>query len=151
MSDLLPVAPESTESAAGHSQLTEVQGLLKQMVLDSVTSPNTRLSYARTMDEMFAFSAGRPLTRALLQEWKASMDALALSTVNVKLSAVRRLVGEARRNGADHAANLSDIPNVRQRGNRLGNWLTREQAKELLQVPDRSTLKGKRDYAIWRY
>jgi integrase len=49
---------------------------------------------------------------------------------------------------AEDAANLSDIPNVRQRGNRLGNWLTREQAKELLQVPDRSTLKGKRDYAI---
>jgi integrase len=31
---------------------------------------------------------------------------------------------------------------------RLGNWLTREQAKELLAVPDRSTLKGKRDYVI---
>jgi integrase len=28
------------------------------------------------------------------------------------------------------------------------NWLTREQAKELLAVPDRSTLKGKRDYVI---
>ena len=28
---------------------------------------------------------------------------------------------------------------------RLGNWLTREQAKELLAVPDRSKLKGKRD------
>jgi integrase len=151
MSDLLLVAPESTESAAGHGELTEAQVLLKQMVLYSVTSPNTRRSYARTLDEMFAFAAGRPLTRALLQEWKASMDALAPSTVNVKLSAVRRLIGEARRNGligAEDAANLSDIPNVRQRGNRLGNWLTREQAKELLQVPDRSTLKGKRDYAI---
>ena len=30
-------------------------------------------------------------------------------------------------------------------GTRLGNWLTREQAKDLLTVPDRSTLKGKRD------
>ncbi len=121
------------------------------MVLDSVTSANTRGSYALTLDELFAFSAGRPLTRALLQEWKASMDALAPSTINVKLSAVRRLVGEARRNGlisAEDAVNLSDIPNVRQRGNRLGNWLAPEQAKELLQVPDRSTLKGKRDYAI---
>ena len=48
---------------------------------------------------MFAFAAGQPLTRALLQEWKASMDALAVSTVNVKLSAVRRLIGETRRNG----------------------------------------------------
>ncbi len=138
MSDLLVVAPESTESAAGQCELTEAQVLLKQMVLDSVTSPNTRRSYALTLDELFTFSAGRPLTRALLHEWKASMDALAPSTINVKLSAVRRLVGEARRNGliaAEEAANLSDIPNVRQRGNRLGNWLTREQAKELLQVP----------------
>ena len=31
---------------------------------------------------------------------------------------------------------------------RVGNWLNREQAKELLAVPDRSTLKGKRDYVI---
>ena len=34
------------------------------------------------------------------------------------------------------------------RGNRIGNWLTREQAQELLSLPDRETLKGKRDYAI---
>src|SRR6202048_4560160 len=43
---------------------------------------------------------------------------------------------------------LPDIPNISQKGTRLGNWLTREQAKELLAVPDRSTLKGKRDYVI---
>ena len=30
----------------------------------------------------------------------------------------------------------------------MGNWLTRDQARELLRVPDRSTLKGKRDYAV---
>jgi hypothetical protein len=42
MSDLLLVAPASTESAGGHGELTEAQVLLKQMVLDSVTSPNTR-------------------------------------------------------------------------------------------------------------
>jgi len=148
MDNLLLAAPDSGKGSAGHG---EAQVLLKQMVLDSVTSPNTRRCYSLALNELFAFSAGRSLSRALLQEWKASMDALAPSTVNVKLSAVRRLVGEARRNGlisAEDAANLSDIPNVRQRGNRLGNWLTREQAKELLQVPDRSTLKGKRDYAI---
>jgi integrase len=50
--------------------------------------------------------------------------------------------------GVEEAANLSDVPNIRQQGTRLGNWLTREQAKELLAIPDRSTLKGKRDYAI---
>jgi hypothetical protein len=50
--------------------------------------------------------------------------------------------------GLEEAANLTDIPNVGQKGTRLDNWLTREQAKELLAVPDRSTLKGKRDYVI---
>jgi len=75
---------------------------------------------------------------ALLQEWRASMDGLAPSTTNVRLSAARKLVEEARRNGmlgAEEAASLTDVPNVRQAGLRLGNWLTREQAKELLQVP----------------
>jgi integrase len=79
------------------------------------------------------------------------MEALSPSTVNVRLSAVGKLVAEARRNGligVEDAASLSEVPNIRQKGTRLGNWLTREQAKELLAVPDRSTLKGKRDYAI---
>ena len=50
--------------------------------------------------------------------------------------------------GQEEATTLTDIPNIRQKGTRLGNWLTREQAKEILAVPDRSTLKGKRDYVI---
>jgi integrase len=61
------------------------------------------------------------------------------------------MIGEARRNGMigqEEAASLNDIPNIRQKGTRLGNSLTREQAKELLAVPDRSNLKGKRDYLI---
>jgi integrase len=121
------------------------------MVLDSVPSPNSRRNYAKALDDLFVLSAGRPLTRALFMEYRASMEALAPSTVNVRLSAVRKLVAEARRNdliGVEDAASLSEVPNIRQKGTRLGNWLTREQAKELLAVPDRSTLKGKRDYVI---
>ncbi len=79
------------------------------------------------------------------------MESLSPSTINVRLSAVRKLVGEARRAGMieqEEAASLTEIPNIRQKGTRLGNWLTREQAKELLAVPDRSTLKGKRDYVL---
>jgi integrase len=79
------------------------------------------------------------------------MESLSPSTINVRLSAVRKMVEEARRAGMigrEEAATLTDIPNIRQKGTRLGNWLTREQAKELLSVPDRSTLKGKRDYVI---
>src|SRR6266702_3830914 len=39
-------------------------------------------------------------------------------------------------------------PTSSQKGTRVRNWLRREQAKELLTVPDRSKIKGKRDYAI---
>jgi site-specific recombinase XerD len=79
------------------------------------------------------------------------MESLSPSTINVRLSAVRKMVGEARHAGMigqEEAASLTEVPNISQKGTRLGNWLTREQAKELLAVPDRSTLKGKRDYVI---
>jgi site-specific recombinase XerC len=84
-------------------------------------------------------------------EWRSGMESLSPSTINVRLSAVRKLVGEAKRAGmigSEDADSLTDIPNISQKGTRLGNWLTREQAKDLLSVPDRSPLKGKRDYVI---
>ena len=124
---------------------------LKQMVLDAVPALNSKRNYAKALDDLFAFAAGRPLTRALLMEWRTAIEKLAPSTVNVRLSAVRKLVTEARRNGmlgAEEAARLTDIPNLRQAGTRLGNWLTREQARALLEVPNRTSLKGRRDYAI---
>ena len=141
------------EPATGQetSALTPAQRQLRQMVLDSVTSPDSRRSYGKALDLLFAFAASRPLTRALLMEFRASMEDLAPSTVNVRLSAVRKLVTEAERNGwlsAEEAAAMTDVPNIRQQGTRLGNWLTKEQGRELLAVPDRSTVKGKRDSAI---
>ena len=131
--------------------LTPAQHQLQQMVLDSVTSPHSRRNYAKALDLLFGFAGGRPLTRALLMEYRSSMEDLAPSTVNVRLAAVRKMVNEAKRNGmlsAEEAASLTDVPNVRQSGKRFGNWLTKEQARELLAVPDRSTTKGKRDYCI---
>jgi integrase len=128
---------------------------LRQMVLKAVVSPHTRRNYAFALNEIFTLAADRkvPLSRDLLMEYRAQMieRELSPSTVNVRLAAVRKLIKEAKRNGilgAKQAAQLADIPNIRQQGTRLGNWLTREQARELLTVPDRSTLKGKRDAAI---
>src|SRR5258705_9666352 len=109
------------------------------MVLDAVSSPHSKRNYAKTLDDLFQFCASRPLSRSLLMEWRSGMESLSPSTINVRLSAVRKMVGEARRNnliGPEEAASLTDIANIRQKGTRLGNWLTREQAKELLAVPD---------------
>lgn len=62
------------------------------MVLDSVGSPHSRRNYAKALDLLFAFAGGRPLTRALLLEYRTSMEDLAPSTVNVRLAAVRKMV-----------------------------------------------------------
>jgi integrase len=131
--------------------LTPAQARLRKMVLDAVPSAHSKCNYAKALDDPFQFCASRPLSRSLLMEWRAGMESLSPSTINVRLSAMRKMVGEARRAGIiglEEAASLTDLPNIRQKGTRLGNWLTREQAKELLAVPDRSTLKGKRDYVI---
>ena len=145
----VPALPDDAPTPGGG--LVEAQRRLRQMVLDTLPSPHSRRNYAKALDDLFTFSAGRPLTRALLMEYRASIESLAASTINVRLSAIRRMVSEAQKNGmlsAEEAGHLTDIPNIRQKGTRLGNWLTKEQAKELLAVPDRSTPKGKRDYVI---
>ena len=134
-------APEST--AGEPLALTPAQAQLRKLVLDAVPSPHSKRNYAKALDDLFQFCASRPLSRSLLIEWRAGTESLSPSTINVRLSAVRKLVGEARRAGMigqEEAASLTDIPNISQKGSRLGNWLTREQAKELLAVPDRSTL-----------
>jgi hypothetical protein len=52
---------------------------------------------AKALDDLFAICASRPLSLALLLEWRTGMQAISPSTVNVRLSAVRKMVGEARR------------------------------------------------------
>jgi len=128
---------------------------LREMVLQAVASKHSKRNYAKALDEVFTLCANRaqPISRVLLLDYRSSMieKGLSPSTINVRLAAIRNLIGEARRSGildAEQAAQMTDVPNVRQQGTRMGNWLTREQTKDLLTVPDRSTLKGKRDYCI---
>jgi hypothetical protein len=139
MTNLLVLAPVSPQSRAGEPlALTPAQARLRKMVLDAVQSPHSKRNYAKALDDLFAFCASRPLSRPLLMEWRAAMEPLSPSTINVRLSAVRKLVGEAGRAGMigkEEAASLTDIPNISQKGTRLGNWLTREQSKELLASP----------------
>ena len=48
--------------------LVEAQQRLRKMVLDTLPSPHSRRNYAKALDDLYAFSAGRPLTRELLME-----------------------------------------------------------------------------------
>src|SRR5260370_42657701 len=49
---------------------------------------------------------------------------------------------------AETAASINDVKGAPWRGNRIGNWLTRSRRRNGFSLPDRESLKGKRDYAI---
>jgi site-specific recombinase XerD len=64
---------------------------------------------------------------------------------------VRRLAYEAADTGLmspESAAGIRRVKGARQLGVRLGNWLTADEAKALLNAPDVSTVRGKRSRAI---
>src|SRR5437868_3375600 len=101
MSSSLALIPSSGDSQLDRSAAIRA---LREMVLNSVASEHSKRNYAKALDEVFTLCANRSqgLSRALLMEYRAAMleKKLSASTVNVRLSAVRKLVGEAQRNGS---------------------------------------------------
>lgn len=129
---------------------------LRGLVVDSVTSQHSRRAYARALDcflAWYAAGARGPFSKALVQAYRSVLDAQALapSTINLHLAAIRKLASEAADNGLMDpllAAGITKVRGAQSHGVRAGNWLTREQARDLLLAPDTQTLKGKRDRAM---
>src|SRR5215468_4313746 len=129
---------------------------LKALVLDSVSSPITRRVYNLGLDEFFAWYGQEPrpgFTKATVAAWRVALEARGLGAVsiNVRITAVRKLAVEAADNGvlAPELANgITRVKGVASKGVRLGNWLTLRQAQTLLNTPDTGTTKGLRDRAI---
>src|SRR4051812_49216449 len=75
-------------------------GRLKALVLDSVNSAESRRAYDKAITNFLLWCSTTPgagFTRATVQAYKAHLHALGLasSTINVRLSAIRRLAAEA--------------------------------------------------------
>lgn len=130
--------------------------IIIQTVLDSLDSPHSRRAYERHLREFIAWHHSTDqtaLSKATVQRYAASLRESGLSpaTINQRLSAIRKLAVEASDNGAldiQIANGIKSIKGVRQEGTRTGNWLHKQQAQQLLDAPDASTLKGLRDRAI---
>lgn len=143
-------AHESLSAADKRSQLV-------QLVLDSVTSPHSKRAYRTGLEQFFSWwaatapteSFGRPLVqrhRSYLEE-----QGKAPATINRALAPIRKLSEEASFAGLLPAATASAVRAVKgakRLGVRAGNWLGRDQTEQLLALPDRSTLVGKRDRVI---
>jgi hypothetical protein len=77
---------------------------LKSLVLDSVSSPITRRVYNLGLDEFFAWYGQVPragFTEATVSAWRVALEARGLGAVsiNVRITAVRKLAVEAADNG----------------------------------------------------
>ena len=96
---------------------------LRTMLTNSVPSGHTRRAYAKAFDDLLALAlrTAQPIIRQLFQQYRAEMvDAgLGGSTINVRLSGVRKLVNEARENGLidrSAAGRIISVPNVPAQG-----------------------------------
>src|ERR1700729_4273584 len=104
---------------------------LKALVLDSVSSPITRRVYNLGLDEFIAWytAESRPagFTKATVTAWRVSLEARKLGpiSINVRITAVRKLAVEAADNGLlapELASGIARIKGVRSHGVRVGNW-----------------------------
>lgn len=130
--------------------------LAKATVLVSLRSPESQRSYQHSIDEFVAWYCSAPrlsFNKTVVVRYRIHLEdrQLAPGTINVRLAAVRRLAYEAADSGLlspDLAAGIRRVKGSKKLGIRLGNWLTAGEARKLWQLPDPSTLKGKRDRAI---
>jgi site-specific recombinase XerD len=127
-----------------------------QLVTNSVSSENSRRAYGRALADFLAWydGQGRPgLNKATVNAYKAELLSRGQSpaSVNLTLSAIRKMATEAADNGMldpTIAAGIGRVSGVSQKGTRTGNWLSKDQAQALINTPDTGTLKGLRDRAI---
>jgi integrase/recombinase XerD len=128
---------------------------LLPLVLDSVRSDHSKRAYAR---EVSAFAnwcqgCGFPLTPATVNRYRALLEGQGKkpATVNLALSAIRKLAHEAGRNGLldrETAREIVDTPDTKRLGVVTGNWLTDVQLRALLNAPRPDTNRGRRDHAL---
>lgn len=137
-------------------KLYDSKDRLISLVLDSLPSDSSKKAYRSSLERFLAWFQASGLsgfTRATVMQYRAILleSGLSCATVNLHLSAVRKLAQEAADNGmlpAQLASGIARVKGVRKEGVRIGNWLTVAQAELLLMSPDLSTLAGKRDRAL---
>lgn len=148
-------------SSAGEGE----RDVLAELLADK-RSLNTRHAYEHDLKDFFQFIAQATPTPelvaqfleldrfraiALVLKYKAHLIERGLkeATLNRRLAAIKSLVTFARRLGQCNYT-LEDIKGEKVKAYRDTTGVGKDTYKKMLLVPDRSTLKGKRDYALLR-
>ena len=128
----------------------------KNAVLNSLAAASSQESYGHAIDEFIGWYCSEPrlaFSRTVVLRYRFFLEQnnLAPSTINVRLAAVRRLAYEAADTGLlspELAAGIRRVKGAKRLGVRVGNWLTIDQSRTLLQTSSLETARGKRDHAI---
>jgi site-specific recombinase XerC len=128
----------------------------KTTVLNMLASAHSRRAYMHAIEKFIAWYCSEPrlgFNRAVVVRYRTFLGGLSLSaaTINLHLSAIRRLADEAADSGwlsPELAIGIRRVKGVKWLGRRIGNWLSGDQAQGLLNVVSSDTLRGKRDAAV---
>jgi site-specific recombinase XerD len=133
----------------------EVLQRVKLIVLDAVPSLETKRAYGKALDDFLRWyvSERRDFNKAAVSAYRVSLEQqhLSASSINVRLSAIRKLATEAADNrflAPEIAAGISRVKGAKRLGIKTGNWLSLSESENLITLPDERTLKGTRDRAL---
>ena len=112
----------------------------KTAVLHSLGAASSQESYRHAIDEFIGWYCSEPrlaFNRTVVLRYRFFLEQknLAPSTINVRLAAVRRLAYEAADTGLlspELAAGIRRVKGAKRLGVRIGNWLSVDQARDLL-------------------
>src|SRR5947207_9908925 len=128
----------------------------KTAVLNTLTSASGQRTYEHAIREFVAWYCLEPrlaFNRTVVLRYRIHLEQrkYAPATINLRLAAVRRIAYEAADAGLlspELAAGIRRVKGVRRIGVRLGNWLTPEQGRRLLESATPSTAPELRDHAM---
>ena len=128
----------------------------KTAVLNSLTSASGQRTYDHAIREFVAWYCSEPrlaFSRTVVLRYRIHLEQrkYAPATINLRLAAVRRIAYEAADAGLlspELAAGIRRVKGVRRIGVRLGNWLTPEQSRRLLESATPLTARELRDHAM---
>lgn len=128
----------------------------KMAVLNSLSSASGQRTYDHAIREFVAWYCSEPrlaFNRTVVLRYRIHLEqrGYAPATINLRLAAVRRIAYEAADAGLlspGLAAGIRRVKGVRRIGVRLGNWLTVDQGRRLLQEDEPVTLRGLRNRAM---
>src|SRR5436305_641422 len=128
----------------------------KSAVLNSLTSKSGQRTYDHAINEFVDWYCSEPrlaFNRTVVLRYRIHLEQrrLAPTTINLRLAAVKRVAYEAADSGLlspELAAGIRRVKGVRRLGVRLGNWLTSEQGRRLLERSTPSTPRDLRDHAM---